>query len=513
MTFFRPLYTCGAFNGEALRSVMYNTARGTCYTFDGPSALLVGEVLAGKREQPVDTALIAAVTGATGEQVADFLRQQLMPVGLVHDHLWTDEEWQQYRKAFPPSIGNSGLAPADDYREALPAALRVSLNIELTYACNERCLHCFNEGAARSDLREERRRRSGMLTLHDYRRIIDEAVALGIPEVTVTGGDPFCHPHCWDILDYLYERNLAVKLFTNALALNSGGKLRRIARLALLQLSVSIYSADSAVHDAITRRPGSWQQSMTALRHLAEWPVPLNIKTPVFRLNARTYYGVRRMAHQLGAATEVTGTLLPGADGDVSIIEHLQTRPEALRIILMDALANGHVPADGAADGYPFGSRRGFPCAANSLVTISPGGEVSACSNIPITFGNVRHTSLREALLSPARLAMLGADQRRAFAACGRHDYCRYCHVPCYAGEPLEKHADGTFTLSGINGDGCQKAKIRRELCRQIQQGIDPLGGKTIEQCLTALPVEEVPTFRKKMRGGEPHTREKERGQ
>ena len=307
---------------------MYNTAHGTCYTFEDVSALLVNEVLAGKRECPIDTAHIATVTGATEEQVIAFCHEQLMPVGLVHDHVFTD-------------VG--------DYKDSLPEELRVTLNFEITYACSERCLHCFNEGAARSDLHEEHRLRPDMLTLADYKRIIDEAVELGIPEVTVTGGDPFSYPHCWDILDYLHARNLAVNLFTNAQALNSSDKIRRIARMGLQQFSVSIYSTDAEVHDQITRRSGSWLQSMKVLREMAEWPVPLNLKTPVFRLNTRTYYGVRDIARQLGAENEVSCVLSPGADGDVSLIEHLQTRPEALRIILKDPLANSHVPADGKA--------------------------------------------------------------------------------------------------------------------------------------------------------------------
>ena len=344
--FFRPLYTCGAFNRKAQRAVMYNTANGTCYTFEDVSALLVNEVLEGKRECLIDTAHIADVTGTTEEQVVAFCRESLMPIGLVHDHVFSDEEWQQYRKDNPPCIGAKGYEPVSDYRESLPEELRVSLTFELTYACSERCLHCFNEGAARSDLHEEHRLRPDMLTLADYKRIIDEAVELGIPEVTVTGGDPFSYPHCWDILDYMHARNLAVNLFTNAQALNSSDKIRRIARMGLQQFSVSIYSTDAEVHDQITRRSGSWLQSMKVLREMAEWPVPLNLKTPVFRLNTRTYYGVRDIARQLGAENEVSCVLSPGADGDVSLIEHLQTRPEALRIILKDPLANSHAPAD-----------------------------------------------------------------------------------------------------------------------------------------------------------------------
>ena len=478
---------------------MYNTALATCYTFDVVSALLVSEVLAGRREVPVDTAKIAAVTGATVEQVETFCRESLMPVGLVHDHVWSDEEWLQYRKDHAPCIAAKGYEPGGDYMESLPKDLQVTLEFELTYACSERCLHCYNEGAARSDLHEEHRLRPDMLTLDDYKRLIDEAVALGIPKVTVTGGDPFSHPHCWDILEYLHERNMAVNLFTNAQALNTSEKIRRIARMGLRQLSVSIYSTDAEVHDKITRRQGSWEQSMKVLRELAQWPVPLNIKTPVFRLNTRTYYGVRELARELGAENEVSGFLTPGTDGDVSVIEQLQTRPEALRIILMDQLDKHAIPADGKADGYVFGSERGFPCSVNSMITISPSGVVKSCANIPLTFGQVRRSSLRDIIMSAQRRQMLEADQRQAFPACGQHDYCRCCHVPCYAGEPLTQREDGTFTLREIQGDGCLVAKTRMALCQQIEQGIDPLGGKGIEACLAAQPVEEVPVFRKKI--------------
>ena len=112
----------------------------------------------------------------------------------------------------------------------------------------------------------------------------------------------------------------------------------------------------------------------------------------------------------------------------------------------------------------------------------------------------MHHASFQDIIKSPLRLQMLQADQKKAFPVCGKHDYCQYCQVPCYAGESLEKHADGTFTLREIQGDVCVTAQIRMELCRQIEQGIDSLGGKSLEDCLAAQPVEEVPVFRKKVR-------------
>ena len=498
--FVRPLYTCGTYNHETQRAVMYNTANATCYTFDNLSALLVGELLAVKRETVVDTAHIAEVTGATTEQVEAFCREQLMPVGLVHDHVLSDDEWQQYRQANPPCLRATGYEPQRDYMDSLPNDEQVNLVLELTYACSERCLHCFNEGAARGDLHEERRHSKGMLNLADYQRIIDEVVALGIPEVTLTGGDPFSHPDCWAILDYLRERNIAVNLQTNGLALNSNEKIRRIARMGLKQLSISIYSTDAAIHDGITRRQGSWEQSMHVLKELSSWPVPLSIKNPIFRLNARTYYGVRHLARELGAETEISPVLMPGADGDVSIIEHLQTRPEALRLILNDPKVKGCVPADGKADGYVIGQRRGMPCGAIQNIIVSPTGIARCCSNLNVAYGQLPHTSLKDVILSPKRMQLLQGDQKKMFPTCGKYDYCRYCSLPCFAGERLEQVEDGTWVLREIQGDTCLIAKTRMEVSRQIEQGIDPLGGESIEARLAALPEEEVPVFRKQIR-------------
>ena len=499
-TFIRPLYTCGAFNRQAQRAVMYNTANGTCYTFDGVSALLVNEVLAGKREEPIDIRHIAEVTGTTDEQVLEFFRESLMPIGLVHDHVFSDDEWHQYRQDHPPVDSEKWYKPEGDYQESLPAEVPCKLYFELTYACSERCLHCYNEGAARSDLHEEHRLRPDMLTLDDYKRIVDEAVELGIPEVTVTGGDPFSYPDCWAILDYLHERNLAVNLFTNAQALNSSEKIRRVARMGLRQFSVSIYSADADVHDQITRRRGSWKQSVKVLRELATWPVPLNIKTPVFRMNTRSYYRVRDLVGELSAEKDFSCLLTPGVDGDVSMIEHLQTRPEALRLLMMDPLMKGNVPADGKFKEVEHGQGQGFPCGADKMLTVSPDGLVRGCLIIGITFGNMHNASLKDVIFSPKRMRLRQTDRGQLLPPCGKYDYCRYCHQPCMAGEKFEELPDGSFTtVEANNSSSCQMAKVRMELCEQIKQGIDPLGGKSLEECLAAQPVEKVPLFSKKV--------------
>lgn len=499
-TFIRPLFTCGAFHREAASALMYNTALGRCYRFEGPSATLVGEILSGEREQPVDIVRIAEVTGADAAVVEQFLREELMPVGLVHDHVFSDEEWHRQRAACPPDAAAVGYSPERGYLETLPPEHRVSLFFELTYVCSERCLHCYNEGAARSDLAEERRRLPGLLNLDDYRSIIDEAVELGIPVVTLSGGDPFSYPGCWELLDYLHRKNLAVNLMTNALALDTPELIRRTARLGLRQFCVSVYSAEAGVHDSITRRPGSWERSVGALRAMAQWPVPLNVKTPVFSLNTRTHYGVRRLCQELQAENELSCGLLAGSDGDISILEHLQPSPEARHIMLTDPLQKTAVNKEGHPDGYTSDdSLCGMPCSASRMLCCSPVGRASGCSGLRLNFGDLRRDTLKSVLSSPTRLSLLHSKRQTLLPECGTHDYCRYCTSACMSGRRVEMQSDGTPVFPDPNPDICTVARVRMELSLEIAKGRDPLGGRSVEECLSALPGEPVPVFRKKI--------------
>jgi len=253
------------------------------------------------------------------------------------------------------------------------------------------------------------------------------------------------------------------------------------------------------VNDQITRRSSSWQRSMQVLEELAQWPVPLNIKTPVFRLNTRTYYGARRKAQALSAENEITCGLMPGADGDVSIIEHLQPRPDALRIILMDPRQRETVPADGHADGYEIGQTKGFPCSANAAITVTPTGVVKGCGNISIFFGRVPQSPLKAVICSEQRQQLIHSEQQRLMPGCGAHDYCRYCRIPCFAGKKYEHHADGSIAFEAKTADDCLLAKVRMEVSQQLRKKSNSIGGQTVEACLAVLPVEEVPVFRKKI--------------
>jgi uncharacterized Fe-S cluster-containing radical SAM superfamily protein len=130
--------------------------------------------------------------------------------------------------------------------------------------CNLECTHCF----VTSGPHEERH---AMMSRADVRARVAEALALGVKEVYLTGGEPFLNPQA----ELIIEDTLAhapVTVLTNGTLFTE----RRVAWLAersraarfALELRVSLDGADAATHDAF-RGAGAWLRTLAGLRMLS----------------------------------------------------------------------------------------------------------------------------------------------------------------------------------------------------------------------------------------------------
>ena len=78
-----------------------------------------------------------------------------------------------------------------------------AMNWMITGKCNYNCLHCFN-ASDNSPLMSE-------FSLEEAERLLDEAQACGINAFTITGGEPMCHKHFFEIIEGIYRRNMFVE--------------------------------------------------------------------------------------------------------------------------------------------------------------------------------------------------------------------------------------------------------------------------------------------------------------
>lgn len=494
--FYRPLFTSGTSCAD--NTLVSNTAAGMTYYFDGITARLMQQVLETPRETLIDTKAMSEKLQMSVEKIEQFMQSELLPEGLVADHVFTDDEWKQYHTehAFSKNkYGKNDLAVEAEYESHIPADKHevTDVMLELTYACSERCIHCYNDGAARSDLKEDKRLKPGQLGLNEYRDIIDKMIEEGVRKVTVSGGDPFSHPECWEILDYLSEKNLFVTFQTNALALNTPEKINRLVHLGITAFAVTIYSADPAVHDSITRREGSFNRTLSVMKEMAKWPIQLEVKCPVFNINANTYYGVHRISDQLDAGENFSAQLVQGMDGDNSVVEYLNMNEDELRVVMQDSqLKMGYKP-DKEYTAPEIDGQFGTNCSAMSSLTIGPTGNVACCAIISGSLGNIKRESLHDIIHGEARRQALKRPRRELFPNCGKEPYCKYCLSICMAGD--RHRTDGT--PYNVSETFCTAARIRMEIDLAKKAGKAPLEGEELEKALQALPKHEVPVFKK----------------
>ncbi len=174
------------------------------------------------------------------------------------------------RPALPDAASGFGAFK----QRALALSVPLSAHLELTYACNWRCVFCYNP-------RHSDRRR---LTVDEWRVVLDDLRALGTLTVTLTGGEPLTHPEFFEIAAAVRERALALKVYTNG-SLVSDEIAGRLAVLRPLAVELSLHGATAEVHDGTTARPGSFAALLRGIERLRARGLRLLIKTPLTRLN------------------------------------------------------------------------------------------------------------------------------------------------------------------------------------------------------------------------------------
>lgn len=98
-------------------------------------------------------------------------------------------------------------ATGNDYVERPP----FYLYMEITNACNLRCVHCPQKMMTRP---------VGFMDFDEYKKIIDE-VAGKIPWISLyRQGEPLMHPRFLDMLKYAKDKGIKVDIFTNAMFLD-----------------------------------------------------------------------------------------------------------------------------------------------------------------------------------------------------------------------------------------------------------------------------------------------------
>jgi radical SAM protein with 4Fe4S-binding SPASM domain len=329
-------------------------------------------------------------------------------------------------------------------RRARRLGIPVSAQLTLTYRCQHRCAHCYQTPHGGEEL-----------STAEVVSLLDDLAALGVLELTFTGGEFLLRDDAFELLAEARRRAFSATLFTNGWLVD-GAAARRLGELRLRGVELSIHGVRAEVHDGIADRPGSFDRVLRATDLLLAQGLPVIIKGNLLSVNADGLLDLRRLFPDHPRLSFLNDPLLfPRADGDPLVT--LRSRPEQLRPYyaedaarlsdeeLAGLLARIGRPADRSAPVCGLGS---------TGLTVLPNGDVVACEHLPShRLGNLRQHALasiwREA---PALLAVrahaLGAHG--ACADCSAVDLCSLC--------PAQSWAE-TGSLGGLSAQVCERTK------------------------------------------------------
>ncbi len=490
---YRPEWTCGRYNREANVAIFYNLIGGMSYFFEDDSAEIVGWLLKQPRNAGFFVKTLSEETDTAMESLMPFL-DDLVECGLLTNEAISKVGINTYREESSKRKCSQSLSLVKTAPQKRPIAISnaeseymnrvgciTGVMFELTYNCSEKCIHCYNIGATRNDSEDSKRNNRKELTLSDYYRIIDELNEQGLVKVCLSGGDPFSNSFVWEIIDYLYKKEIAFDIFTNGQRLM--GHTEKLAGYYPRLVGISIYSGEKAEHDYITRIKGSWNKSISVIRELSALAVPLNLKCCIMRPNVKHYYQVADLAKRYGAVAQFEVCLTDSIDGDKCVSRHLRLTPELLEIVLRDKNVPLYVGADALNfGGHPKPMDQNACGAGYNSFCITPEGNLIPCCSFHTVFGNLRQATFKQICNESEDLHLWQSLTLSQYKDCGKHKFCDYCNL-C-AGNNYSEHGNPTIAAE----NNCYVAKVRYELASKMKDGYDPLMGKSIADRLKELP-------------------------
>jgi PqqA peptide cyclase len=287
----------------------------------------------------------------------------------------------------------------------------MGLVAELTHRCPLQCPYCANPTTLHRSAAE--------LDTATWRRVLEEAAALGVLQLHFSGGEPTARKDLVELVQTAARLGLYSNLITSGVMLDRSAA-GQLARAGLDHVQISLQDAVPDKADRIAGLPGSHARKLAAVQAVREAGMALTLNFVVHRQNATRVPDMIAIAEALGAGrveiahVQYHGWALPNRDAllpDRAELDQATDAVEAARQRLKGRLVIDYVVPDYHA-ARPKSCMGGW---GRRFMTITPAGKALPChvaESLPdIAFPSVRELSL-EAIWrdSPAFARFRGSD-------------------------------------------------------------------------------------------------------
>jgi len=344
-----------------------------------------------------------------------------------------------------------------EYGVGIPQTLKAPVSVvwSLSYGCNLRCMHCYQDASRPS---------SDELTIDQQLSIVDQLARAGVSMIVLSGGEPLTNPNLDRLIDRIRAYEIAVSIDSNGVLMDRD-LVESLRRSGVNSVELSLDSVNAQSHDRFRGLEGAFNKTIEALEICSEAGIFTTVATTATALNFEDRNEIISLARRHGANRVVFFDLIPAGRGrDIQGLR-LSSRQllDLMAMVKQESLKNGvevfaELPqfvvyssggdADSASN-HPesalsferFTVSTFFDCAGRQNVyrkfapylggcpagriycNIQPNGDVTPCMFMPEypVAGNLKTQSFEQIWNSPTFQAL--RDRTRLKGKCGD---CRY---------------------------------------------------------------------------------------
>ena len=247
------------------------------------------------------------------------------------------------------------------------------LHVELTNACNLKCVHCFHDQKAE------------WLDYREIVRMIQDVKNTSFIRLTITGGEVGLYPKWKEIIEVARQNGLSVAILSNLTCFDDQD-LDFIVDQKPLFVRTSLYGASAELHNAITGIVRSFDITLRNIQYLKDHGVKTSVACSVMKQNSNEIIALKQLMDKFDIPIEFGYQILPSRNDSKNVEE-----------IMIDSATYEYLKACGILKSSTESS-----CNPGTYrIAIDPRGFIYACDALRVPIGNIKNESIFEALSGP----------------------------------------------------------------------------------------------------------------
>ncbi len=465
MLFFLPSYISTRVyeKNSEIRSVIVNENDKEFIVLEDNAALLWKSIV--KNENEFSAEIIAQDIKKPIIEIKNFL-DELLDINLISKI--SEKSFKKKQNNFYLKNSSGGRYSSGGYNEPAPGGSDLeaeyemmdwaidngflySTSWELTYRCNERCVHCFNPGASHVE-GDKTFRKVEEIDTKKIIKTLDDLKKIGVFKLMLTGGEILLRKDLFEILEHVRKQRFSFTIFTNGTLINED-QIQKLKNYYPYRVELSVYSHIPEKHDNITRLKNSWNKTMNTALKLKKNGIEVLIKMIVMKDTISDIAEFQELCKKNDLTAQLDFSMSAGVDGNSYPIKNLL--PEPIDLIMESFEIESPLNVGTLEKPNSFDAKKSvgqYVCGAGrSGMNISAEGNISPCNSLPLEYGNLKNISMSDVwnnsyvgkqtpvdtrIYSKAksestnpseRLSSWQSVRRGMYDVCGTFDRCNWC--------------------------------------------------------------------------------------